>query len=197
MTLPEAVTLKEFARIARRKPSYITQLKAAGRLVMADDGKRVLVAPSLALIEATRDPSRAGVAARHEAARAAPARSDDDVEGDGGGEAASPPAAPPDAHSARRSRFLADKAEWDAKAAERDYRVSMGRLLEADQVVAAVATAASRLRVRLETLPYDLAPQLAPLTDEGEVRTLLAEEIEAALAELSRQFADLTREATE
>ena len=59
-----------FARlIGERSPSYITQLKGEGRLVLTDDGKRVRVQESIALIKATADPAKAGVAARHAANR--------------------------------------------------------------------------------------------------------------------------------
>ena len=69
MTHPETSTFGEFAKIARFKASYVTQLKNDNRLVLTDDGKRVRVAESLARIAATKDPSKAGVAARHAAAR--------------------------------------------------------------------------------------------------------------------------------
>ncbi|MGH8073724.1 MAG: hypothetical protein ACREO4_06580, partial [Lysobacter sp.] len=62
MTRPETCGFREFATLAGFKPSYITELKSAGRLVLTDDRKKVRVAESLALIDQTRDPARAGVA---------------------------------------------------------------------------------------------------------------------------------------
>lgn len=195
MTAPETgtATFKAFARIlGERSPSYVTQLKDQGRLVLTDDDKRVRVKESLALIRETADPSKAGVAARHAAQRDS-ASEPGAGEGVEEGEGLDAPLAAQDGHASRRSRALADKAEWDAKAAERDYLVSMKQLLNADQVAASVAAAVSALRGRLETLPYDLAPQLAPIADEGQIRTMLSDEVEAALGECARQLTALAR----
>lgn len=179
-----------FARIlGERSPSYVTQLKDEGRLVLTDDGKRVRVQESIALIKETADPAKTGVVARHAAARTSEpvAPPEDDVE--------DPAGAPTyDGHSTRRSRALADKAEWDAKAAERDYLESIGQLLPADQVAAAVGAAAATLRTSLENLPNTLAPELAAATDEARVRVILGEAVEHALEEVSRQFAAIARE---
>src|SRR5690606_14955871 len=69
--VPETMRFREFAAHLGRSPGYVTELKKTGRLALTPDGKRVIVAESLALIEATRDPARAGVARRHAAERAA------------------------------------------------------------------------------------------------------------------------------
>ena len=50
-------TLAAFAVRLGYKRSYVKLLRDQGRLVMSDDGKLVLVAESIARIEATRDPS--------------------------------------------------------------------------------------------------------------------------------------------
>lgn len=193
------VSFKAFARIlGERSPSYVTELKAAGRLVLSEDGKRVRVAESLALLRATADPSKAGVVAHHAAARAAVAGSGPDPAGsppDGGDdpEAAGAPTGDTvaDGHARRRAKALADKAETDAKAAERDYQISLGQLLRAADVEQAVRSAVIVFRGALENLPNILAPKLAATSDEGQVRVLLAEAHEHALEELARQFATL------
>lgn len=59
----------EFARRIGMARSRITQLKQAGRIVMAADGKRVEVEASIAKINATADPGRMDVAERHAAER--------------------------------------------------------------------------------------------------------------------------------
>lgn len=196
---PETATLAEFARLANRKRSYITELKAAGRLVMTEDGKRVVVADSLAMIEATRDPSKAGVAARHAAAREV---------GQGEGAAPMPAAAPgatgdatdadvdevADAATTGYQDARAMRERYLAKAAKRDYLVSIGKLLSVDEVTAAVAAAAATLRTRFEGLPDVLGPQLAAAQDESAARAILAEAIEHALEEASRQFAAIGRQ---
>jgi len=83
------------------------------------------------------------------------------------------------------------KEHYQAQMAKLDYEERVGNLLQAGDVRAVVANAATSLRARLETLPDTLAPELAATQDESRVRALLAGEIEAALAELSHQFAKL------
>lgn len=192
MAARKLVTLKAFSRILDRAPSYVTQLKAEGRLVLSDAGK-VDVDASLALIRETADPAKAGVAARHAATRskangtAQPPPVDDDEPQD--------TFEPQSSDAKRRTKALADKAETDAKAAERDYRQSMGELLEAGDVEHAARGAAVTLRNGLENLANTLAPQIAAENDEGKVRVILAEAIEHALEEVSRQFAAIAKAA--
>ncbi len=190
------VSFKAFARIlGERSPSYVTQLNGEGRLVLSADGKRVRVAESLALVRSTADPGKAGVVARHAAARGdegvtIPAAADEGA----GGELDAPSADPVEqSHARRRSKAMADKAETDALAAERDYRRSMGELMEAAAVEHAVRGAVASFRGTLENLPNTLAPELSAMTDEGRIRVLLSEAFEHALEELSRQFAALGR----
>lgn len=195
MTEPETAAFREFARLIGCRPGYVTELRHAGRLVLTDDGKRVRVAESRQLIADTRDPSKAGVAARHAAGRVAtaePPADAADVEEQTG-------AAPPyvdaveSSHARRRAKALADKAETDALAADRDYRMSLGELLDAEQVEHAVRGAAVTFRGALENLPNTLAPQLSAMTDEGRIRVVLAEAFEHALEELARKFGTIAR----
>ena len=191
------VSFKAFARIlGERSPSYVTQLKGEGRLVLSDDGKRVRVAESLAWVRSTADPGKAGVVARHAAARddealSSPSATDEAAVGD-----LEAPSADPveQSHARRRSKAMADKAETDALAAERDYRRSMGELMEAAAVEHAVRGAVASFRGSLENLPNTLAPELSAMTDEGRIRVLLSEAFEHALEELSRQFAAIGRQ---
>jgi hypothetical protein len=196
MTHPDTATFAEFADIARFKRSYVTQLKGDDRLVLTDDGKRVRVAESLERIEATRDPSKAGVVARHAAARQPGA-------GEGGGTAPTTPPPPEDADDgADKDQAKTDGYQYwrerneraKALASERDNLVAEGKLMDAAQVEAAVAAAATTLRSRLESLPDVLGPQLAAITDEGQARATLAEAIEHALEECSRQFANIAKQ---
>lgn len=184
MTRPETATLREFADLIRCKPGYVTELRKAGRLVMTDDATRVRVVESIALIEATRDPARAGVVERHaerrgEALASAPAEDyeSDDVE---------VVAATPDAR--RRAKALADKAEADAAAAIRANLIADGKLYDADDADRAVATAITLLRKALERLPTTLAPQLAVIDDEARARDIIAAEIEQMQRDLDREF---------
>jgi hypothetical protein len=201
VTQAETASFAEFARIAGFRRSYVTELKGAGRLVLTDDGREVRVAESLALIESTRDPAKAGVVARHAANReaggvgAAPvartAAQAPPGAADGGDEGE--PDVAPDSHASRRSKALADKEEALARKALREEAIELGQLMAGDQVVATIAAGLTALRVRLENLAYDLAPQLAAIADEARVQSLLTDEIESALADLSRQLSALAK----
>ena len=70
MTTPIYLSKKAFADRINRSPSYVTQLKDSNRLVLAPDGKKVDVLATEALILETLDPSKVGVAARHQQSRA-------------------------------------------------------------------------------------------------------------------------------
>lgn len=181
-----AVTLRQFAQLLDVRPSYVTQLKAEGRLVLNDAG-RVLVAASRQRIADTADPAKDGVRARHAAAREA-------GQGDAAGEDEAAAGSAAGAYSddpiaVRRSRAQAEKAEAEARKALRDEQIELGQLLVRDEVVPACAAAVATLRAGLENLSNTLAPELAVETDEGKVRVILADAIEHALDELSRQFA--------
>ncbi|GAB3305701.1 hypothetical protein GCM10027564_06590 [Luteimonas notoginsengisoli] len=200
MSRPEICGLREFAALAGFKPSYITELKNAGRLVLTDDRKKVRVAESLALIDQTRDPARAGVAARHAAARAASAAQADEAAAQAGGAGEgddAPPATYSDpveaSHARRKAKAIADKAEADARKALRDEQLELGQLLEADQVDFAVRGAVATFRTSLENLPNTLAPELAALSDEGRIRVVLGEALEHALEELSRKLGTIAK----
>lgn len=187
MESPEQeVSLSEFARIARYKPSYVTALKAAGRLVLTDDGKRVLVQASLKRIETTRDPSKAAVAARHAEARDevpapqvvadAEATPTDEPEGDDeavGGYAG---------WRARRERALALREE-------RNNAIEEGRCMVGAEVVSTTAAIMVQLRRDLENLGDVIGAQL---TDPNAGR-LIDEAVEEALANAARGFARLGR----
>lgn len=198
MTAPgTVVTGKHLAAVLGFKPSYIVELKKQGRVVVAPAGRGYLHAESVALFEETRDPSRAGVVARHAATRAA---------------AAAPTPAPADAgdqepvddsresfevlptgDAKRRSRALADRAEWDAKAAERDYLISVGKLLDAGEVDRALAGAGTTLRTALERMVDVMAPQVAAQADEVKCRTLLWDEVAHSLEAIARAFRDIAQ----
>lgn len=190
--LPATASFREFADLAGFRPSYVTELRRAKRLVLTDDGKCVKVAESLALIEATRDPSRAGVAARHAAARE---EANADMGDAGDGEPQDEPGEPPAPPESPYHRHKAESERWRAASAKRDFEVSIGKLLDAADVESAAAQAGLSLRRALERMPDDLAPRLAALTDEREVRDLLREEIHHALVEMARALGKLGKTA--
>lgn len=187
MTLPETATFKEFAGIAKFRPSYISQLKADGRLMLTDDGKRVRVAESLQRIADTKDPSKAGVAARHAQERADATQAPDE----NGGVELPPPADGGATEGYQHWRERSERAK--ALAAERENAEAEGKLVDAHDVASAAASHITLLRTRLEAIPDVLAPQLAAARDEAHVRALLAESIEHMLGEASRQFFELVK----
>jgi len=67
--VPATEGVRAFARRLGCRPGYVTELRRRGRLVLTHDGKAICVADSLARIEATRDPTKAGVRDYHARAR--------------------------------------------------------------------------------------------------------------------------------
>lgn len=197
----DTMGLREFAAHLKVKPGYVTQLKEAGRLVLSEDGRRVRVAESIALIEATRDPAKVGVTARHAAARAqaatavslgqrAAATGADSADDETPAAFTDPVA---DSHARRRAKALADKEEALARKQLRDEQIELKQLLRVDEVLGAIADAATTLRTSLETLPATLAPELAATSSEDRIRVLLGDAIEARLGELARKFGAIGR----
>ncbi|WP_434990067.1 hypothetical protein [Xanthomonas melonis] len=182
------VTGKELAAYIGCRPSYIVELKRNGRLVQAEGGKGYLKSASLALYEQTRDPSRAGVAARHTEARGAALVGDGGDEHDDSDE-------PQTSDAKRRAKALADRAETDAQLAQIELAKELGNLLPRADVEQAISEAGTGLRVALERIPDTLAPQLAAATDEAKVRQLLWDELTHALEEMSRGFRSATKPA--
>lgn len=176
----------DFAQHLGVQKSYVTQLKKAGRLVMAADGRRVDVVASLARIEATRSPDKAAVAARHAAARG-----DDRPEQEG--EPDEPEAdadARPDYQAARARREAANAELAEIELAER-----AGKLVEVARVESVLADALTTLRTGLESMGVLLSPQLAHESDPHEIRQIIDDHVHAALSELSARFLEQSRRA--
>jgi len=192
--LPETEAFRQFADRLGCKPSYVTALRHAGRLVLTEDNRRVRVAESLKLISDTRDPAKVGVRARHAAERETevPAALADDPP-DSGADDADTPLAPTDPLSLRRAKAQAEREEALARKALREEQVELGGLMPRDEVLSAVADSVVQLRSRLEVLPSVLAPQLAATDDEDVVRVKLRDGIEQALSELAAKFASIGR----
>jgi len=198
VTEPQTASFAGFARLLGVKPQAVTALRHADRLVLTADGKRVLVVESQQRLRETFDPSKAGVVARHAATRQVKA-----------GEGAVHPVDDAPATAADASERGDDEPastgyqHWrerneraKALAGERDNLVAEGKLMDAGEVAAAVAAAATQLRARLEGLPNVLGPQLAAIRDEGEARAVLVEAIEHALEETARQFSNIAKQVT-
>jgi len=191
------MTIAEFSAHLGYGRTYGYQLQKEGRLVMAEDGKHVLVAESIARVRVTEDPSKQGVAQRHAAARlqkASPPESgvaapdmpaDDDPDaGPVGGPV--PPGFDFQVAKAKREHFAALEAEVS-------YRARAKELLEASEVRAAVSEVMTVLRTTIEGMSHRLAPALTAAVKESEVRAMLDAEIRYALDTASASLAKLGR----
>jgi hypothetical protein len=192
MTIPEFSAHLGFGR------TYGYQLQKEGRLVMADDGKRVLVDESIARVRATEDPSKQGVAQRHADARrqkalapAAPVPTEPDTgerdaEGDAPNEGPVPTGFDFQVAKAMREHFAALEAEAS-------YRARVKELLEASEVRAVLHEVMTVLRTSIEGIAHRVAPALAAEVDEAAVRSLLGAEIRHALETASGSLSKLGR----
>ena len=193
-TAPD-ISFKAFADHLGCRPSYVTELRKSGRLVLTDDGKRVRVAESLERIQATRNPARDDVGQRHAAAREAKAAAvAERVPEDGYRTNAATATAAADKIGNTYQAARAVKERYLAMSTKRDYEISIGNLLPAGDVRHAIAAAVTTLRTDLENLPDSLAPGLAAETDEARVRLLLADEIEHILGNLAARFEKIAKE---
>ena len=178
MTTQDTLTPREFAARLGYKPHYGNQLAKDGRLVFAPDGKRVLVAESIARFEATKDPSRQGVADRHAAGRVAPptapAEPPADPDDDAGGDVPMY-----DFHNAKAKR-----EHWAAEREHAAFRKDAGELIELTTHIAAMADVGATVRSKLEAWASTLPPQLAG-RDEAAVRATLVDQVELLLRDLA------------
>lgn len=191
MPVPAIASLAEFCDHINVRRSYGHELKRAGRLVMADDGKRVRVAESIVRIAATRDPAHQGVADRHAAERGAPA-----LTGHAGAsaddEADEPAPGDPQLYDFQNAK--AKREYWAAEREHASFRKEAGELIERVDHVAAFARAGAELRGKLEAWASALPPQLVG-RDEAAIRATLADQVEQALRALSDQVARTAAEA--
>ncbi len=193
MTDSNAMTFREFAARIGCRPSYITALRKAGRLVLAADGKRVLAAESIAQIEATRDPARAGVAARHAEVRGSTLGHAPAAIASEDGAADDPDGVVGTSDARRRAKALADKAEADAAAAIRENLKAEGKLYDAEDADHALESVVTALRKSLERIPVTIAPMIVGLADEARVRDILAVEIDRLQREMERELLAIGR----
>lgn len=203
--LPVSESFSAFAARLGCKPGYVTSLRLAGRLVLTDDGKAVLVRESLARIEATRDPSKAGVVARHAAERAAKAASEADTAGTDDAIPSPPPrgaggAAHLDDDEAGGSRYQRARAlneQYKAAQAKLDYEERIGKLVDAASVRVAGAELGAAVRRHLERLPAVLSAQVDE-RDRERIFQHVTDNVEQVMTDLSRIFdrATARKEAT-
>lgn len=201
MAVSNLLTIAEFSAHLGYGRTYAYQLHKDGRLVMAPDGKHVMVAESVARVRATEDPSKHGVAQRHAQTRreraagpshapTAPAAVSVDDGADADAAAATDGPVPPgfdfQVSKAKREHFAAQEAELS-------YRARAKELLEASEVRAVLGEVMTVLRTSIEGIAHRLAPALAAAVDEAEVRSMLNAEIRHALQTASEDLSKLGR----
>lgn len=190
-------TLKqiEFAALLGVSRSYITKLKADGRLIMVGD--RVDVEASRVRIADTADPHRDDVASRWAEHRDRAAAAASAIELPLDDDDALPEDAP--ATSALRSasssyvdaRARKEQAQADIAEMERDK--ARGLLIERQAVEAAVEDVMTTVRQALEQQPHRLAPLLVG-QDLGAIRITLKQETARTLSEMVHTFAKRLRQ---
>jgi hypothetical protein len=182
------ITQAEFAKAQGWNRSTVTRLKQAGRLVM--DGKLVDPVASLVRIRDTGG-MRFDVAERHAEQRAQQDGQNATVvpsagTGEGEGQGAAPIGQPaPDlavSGGERRADAQARKESALADMAEMDVRQKRGELIPRDDVDAALRSFGASVRAKLDVLPDQLAPLVAPVADMDEIHALLAEHCRSILS---------------
>lgn len=179
------VSRAEFARLMGVNKSTVTRWAEKGQIVV--ESGQVNVEASRERLRETGG-ARPDVADRHAAERGqkvgagetAPAAS------------AAPAAAQPDdrvGNSYQAARAVKEK--YNALQAKLEYERQMGNLIPKEDVDAALKALGASVRARLDVLPDQLAPVVAPVTDLDEVHAVLAEHLRAVLAGISD---DLARE---
>lgn len=183
------LTRKEFAESIGCTPAYISKLGNQNRLVLSEDGKRVNVAATRALLKMSADPSKAGVAARHERERA-----ERDVGRYIKPTAPDIPDAPPSGESAvfiqpeqgAYHKARANREHFLSLQAENEYYKQIGSLVEREKVESAAFNLARLQRDIFMALPTKIAPLLAPISDSWELEKTLREAIRSTLTELAK-----------
>jgi len=179
-------TRAQFARRLGVARSLITKWVADGRIVLFDD--MIDVEASQQRIKDTVG-NRPDVAARHAVNRAAgkqiaaqaptPAATENEI-GRGGTRVD---------HQTRKEAALADKAEMEVQQMR-------GNLIPREDVDATLMALGATMRARVEAMPNQLTPIVAPPTDFDEVHALNSEAARALLAGMADDL-DRARKALE
>ncbi len=162
--------------------SYITQLKQAGRLVFAENGK-VDVEASKLKIEETADPNRDDVKNRHADKRDKDSKTDEI----GKAKLDKKTVKVVDADAASFSKGRAKEQHFKALAAELEYQKSIGEVVPKADMQAAVADVVTSFRQRLENLPHSISAELVNQAQD-EIHVRIKHACHEILSELSREF---------
>ncbi|MFC2974720.1 terminase small subunit [Azotobacter bryophylli] len=174
----------EFAASRGWSRQYVGKLAKQGRLVLTADGK-VDVAATEALLQRTADPSKAGVADRHQRERV-----------ERGVTAHLAPAAPPldpppppagnDGEAIDFQKARARREHYLARLAENESRKSDGELVERAVVENAAFATGRMLRDLLLGLPKQISAELAAVSDPWELERQLTAGLRRVLEDAQR-----------
>lgn len=161
--------------------STVTRWAEKGQIVLSGD--KIDVEASQQRLRDTGG-ARPDVAERHAAGRGAavPGQKVPEWTQRAGAGDTAPPAAPDDRVGNTYQAARAVKEKYAAMQAKLDYEKAVGNLIPKEDVDLALKTFATATRARIDTLPDQLAPLLAPVSDLGEIHALLAEHLRLALA---------------
>ncbi|MGH8435869.1 MAG: terminase small subunit [Pseudomonas sp.] len=174
----DILSKSEYAAARGWSKPYVSKLAKAGRLVITSDGK-VDVAATDALLADTSDPSKAGVAERHERDRVEKGVSALVRSG-------SVPTEPSKSSAPDFQKARAHREHYLALLAEDEYRKQHGQLAEVGAIENAAFATGRMLRDLLLGLPKQISPELAALTDPWEVERLLTTGIRRVLEDAER-----------
>lgn len=174
------MTKAEFADSRGWSRPYVSKLGKQGRLVLADGGK-VDVEKTLALLNDTADPSKAGVAEHHHQERV-----EKGVYAHIAPTAPVSPAAPSSVGAPDYQKARARREHALALLAEDEHLKTRGQLVERALVDSAAFTAARALRDLLMGIPPKIAGELVTLTDPWEIERRLTQALRRALEDADR-----------
>ncbi|TKD40719.1 terminase small subunit [Azotobacter chroococcum] len=172
----------EFAAHKGWSKPYVSKLAKQGRLIMTAAGK-VDVAATEALLQRTADPSKAGVAERHQRERV-----------ERGVTAHLAPAAPPldpppsvdENEGIDFQKARARREHYLARLAENEARKSDGELVEREAVENAAFATGRLLRDLLLGLPKQIGAELAAISDPWELERRLTAGLRRVLEDANR-----------
>lgn len=170
----------EFADSRGWSRPYVSKLARLGRLILTGDGKVDVEATDALLVE-TADPSKAGVADRHQRDRAEKGVHAL-VSSTAPPTLPTPSGAPGDGYQKAR----AHREHYLALLAEDEYIKQHGMLAEVPAIENAAFATGRMLRDLLLGLPKQISPELAALSDPWEVERLLTSCLRRTLEDAER-----------
>lgn len=177
-----------FARQLGFAKSRITQLKQAGRIVMAADGKSVDVEASIARINATADPGRVDVAERHAAGRVAAGKAEPAVPSVKESLTDQNIDAGLGAETTGRAKAKALLMHYENSSLKLEMALRRGLRFERAAVQREAASLGAMLRAGIERVIDQTAPRLAAAGNDLQRRQIVEGELRRLKAMLKREM---------